>query len=395
MRRALPLLLLAALSLASAQSSWASSEARQKELKDLRGRIQQLQKEIEQARGERAEAADGLKQSERRISEVNRSLRELDQRQQALNRELKDIQGDAQSARAEISRHQARLGELARNQYMQGGNDSLKLFLSGRNPAEARRNLEYFAYLGRARAALVHEHETAIAHLQDLESQARDRNERLRQVKTEQLGQRKALEQEKQARQKVLQTLSVQIQKQRQEVTTLVRDEQRLSRLIQRLTKLAATPKPRPATPGQRTTAIPDASLSGLEFPKLKGRLALPVAGEITARFGQARAGGGPAWKGLFIRAASGHQVLAVGNGEIAFADWLRGFGNLLVIDHGGGYLSLYSNNESLYKQAGDRVRAGEVIASVGNTGGQAEHGLYFELRHQGRPFDPLTWVKK
>lgn len=376
----------------------ANSEARQQELKALRERIERLRKEIEQAQGDQAEAADDLKQSEKRISEVNRTLRELDERERALNLELKDIEAEIQRTEREVGRQREHLAELVRRQYIQGDNDALKLFLSGRNPAEASRLLEYLGYIGRARAALIEEHEASLARLRELEGEARNRHERLREVKREQLAQRQALEREKQARQKVLQSLSSKIQKQRQEVATLVRDEQRLTRLIERLARLAATPKPPPATPaapGQRTTRLPDASLSGLDFPRLRGQLALPVAGEITARFGQPRAGGGPAWKGLFIRAGSGQDVRAVGSGVVAFADWLRGFGNLIVIDHGGGYLSLYSNNESLYKQVGERVRAGDVIASVGNTGGQAEHGLYFELRYQGRPFDPLSWVKK
>ncbi|TNF52475.1 MAG: peptidase M23, partial [Gammaproteobacteria bacterium] len=148
-----------------------------------------------------------------------------------------------------------------------------------------------------------------------------------------------------------------------------------------------------PAKPGEKVERVADASLAGLDFGRLKGKLALPVAGEIQHRFGQNRPGGGPAWKGLFIRARQGQEVHAVGTGKVAFADWLRGFGNLLIIDHGGGYLSLYSNNESLYKQPGDRVRAGDVIAAAGNTGGQEDTGLYFELRHQGKPFDPMNWV--
>jgi septal ring factor EnvC (AmiA/AmiB activator) len=114
----------------------------------------------------------------------------------------------------------------------------------------------------------------------------------------------------------------------------------------------------------------------------------------IGNRFGQNREDGGPAWKGLFIRARQGNEVRSVGSGKVAFADWLRGFGNLLIIDHGQGYLSLYSNNESLYKQPGDPVKAGDVVATVGSTGGQNEPGLYFELRHQGKPFDPLAWVR-
>jgi len=111
-------------------------------------------------------------------------------------------------------------------------------------------------------------------------------------------------------------------------------------------------------------------------------------------RFGAPREGGGLSWKGLFIRSAQGTAVKAIAAGQVVFADWLRGFGNLVIVDHGEGYMSLYSNNESLYKQVGERVQPGDAIATVGNSGGQPDTGLYFEMRHQSRPVNPLLWVK-
>ncbi|NWG86683.1 MAG: peptidoglycan DD-metalloendopeptidase family protein [Hydrogenophilaceae bacterium] len=372
----------------------AATDSKQRELKDLRGRIDQLRKEIEQAKDDRAEAADSLKQSERRISDVNRSLHELGRRQQSLAEELKDIQGELRLTQRDLDHQQTRLAELLRQHQRQGDADALKLLLTGKSPGEAARDLEYYRHIGQARAELIRSHQSSLERLDSLQRQAEERKSRIEKVKSERLEQRKGLEREKKARQHVLASLSKQIQKQRKEVASLVRDEKRLSQLIARLSKLSLKPAKTLTAPGRKTTQVPDASLAGLDFEKLKGRLALPVAGTITARFGQAREGGGPSWKGLFIRAPEGQGVRAVASGRVAFADWLRGFGNLLVLDHGDGFLSLYSNNESLYKQVGDSVRAGDVVAAVGNTGGQSEHGLYFELRHQGKPFDPLSWVK-
>ena len=393
MRLGLALLIFALLAAPAA----AATDTKQRELKDLRGRIDQLKKEIEQAKEDRSEAADGLKQSERRISDVNRSLRELDQRQQTLGEELETIQGDIGQTRQSLDSQQARLAELLRQHQRQGDTDALKLLLNGENPGDTARDLEYYGYISRARADLIRAHRASLQRLDTLQQQAKERKTRIEKVKSDRLAQRSSLEKEKKARQAVLGKLSSQIQKQRKEVSSLLRDEKRLTRLIERLSRLAVAPKPsRPAetAPGRKTTQVPDASLAGLDFAKLKGRLALPVPGVISARFGQAREGGGPSWKGLFIRATEGQGVHAVASGRVAFADWLRGFGNLLIVDHGDGFLSLYSNNESLYKQVGDSVRAGDVIATVGNTGGQSEPGLYFELRHQGKPFDPLSWVK-
>jgi septal ring factor EnvC (AmiA/AmiB activator) len=194
----------------------------------------------------------------------------------------------------------------------------------------------------------------------------------------------------------------------------LQRDEKRLSQLIERLAKIiAAKPAPRreitrkpPAqgadgdahdrTTGKPATEIanertPEAVPSG-NFARLKGSLRLPAKGTVSNRFGATRQEGST-WKGLFIRAATGGEVKAIAGGRVVFADWMRGFGNLLIVDHGDSYLTIYGNNESLLKQVGDAVRGGDTVASVGNSGGNPESGLYFELRHLGQPLDPLKWV--
>lgn len=381
------LLLIACLSPAAA----AQDGGRQQELAELRGRIEALQQELEQASEDRADAADGLKKSERRISDVARSLRNLEAKQRRLGNEIRKLDGETLTVKAQIADQQQRLAILLRERYVRGGSDAMKLMLNGQDPGEVSRNLEYYGYVGRARAELIREYQTSLARLQEIQEQARVQRDDLEGVKQERVAQKKALEDERGARQQMLSKLSEQIRQQRREIDTLVRDEKRLTRLIERLSRLGTT-KPAPR-PGQKVDRVADASLAGINFSRLKGRLALPVAGEILHRFGQDREGGGPAWKGLFIRAKQGVEVRAVGSGQVAFADWLRGFGNLLIVDHGGGFLSLYSNNESLYKQPGDAVRAGDVVAAVGATGGQAEPGLYFELRRQGKPFDPLSWV--
>lgn len=366
---------------------------RQKELQDLHERIRALKQDIEQASEDRSEAADALKTSERGISDVNRSLHRLDARQRDLDGDLKQLASDTRSAETEIAAQREQLSRLLRERYRQGENDSLKLLLSGQDPAVVARNLEYYGYIGRARQDLIHQHQSSLRRLSDLQDRTRKQHQALDRLKTERLSKKKNLEDEKAEHQSLLIKLSAQIRQQRKQVDNLVRDEKRLSRLLERLAKLAAESSKKKST-GLKVNKVADASLAGLDFARLKGRLALPVAGEVLHRFGQKREAGGPAWKGVFIRTGEGSQVRAVGTGKIAFADWLRGFGNLLIIDHGDGFLSLYSNNETLYKQPGEVVKAGDVVASVGATGGQAENGLYFELRHLGKPFDPLSWIK-
>lgn len=391
---------------------WPATTSKQQALEDVRGRIAKLRDEVEHASADQKEAADGLRDSERKISDVNRSLRGLSRNERQLGDALDRLAQEHGATQAKLEAEEQQLAALLRQRYSQGGDDASQLILSGRNPGDIQRDLEYYAYIGRARAKLIDAHKATLAHLAEVETETRTRQSDLAQVKQRQLSQRDVLAQEQEAHRVLYDKLSSQISQQRKQIDNLVRDEARLTRLIERLQRLAEEARAREAARakeaakarkrvetsepvhGKAVNDVADSSLAGFKFVSLKGRLALPVAGEILARFGQARAGGGPAWKGLFIRAKAGQPVRAVGSGEVVFADWLRGFGNLLVIDHGGGYLSLYSNNESLYKQVGDKVRAGDVVATVGSTGGQDQPGLYFELRYRGQPFDPMSWVR-
>lgn len=397
-QHAKPRLALLPLVLCLALATPAAAQGKNQELRELRERIAQLNREIEQAAEDRSEAADALKNSERRISDVNREIRQLRLRHNKANRQLAELQRNTQQTRAELARQQQLLTQLLRERYVQGSEDALKLLLNAQDPAAISRNLASFHYVGKARQDLILAYQDTLAQLQDVETKTQLQSEELLRLRDQQLAQKQLLVAEKAERQATLKQLSEQIRAQRREVGSLQRDEQRLARLVARLAQVAKasgksnTPQ-RPS--GEKVTRIADASLAGYAFTKLKGKLALPVGGDIIARFGQTREGGGPTWKGLFIRAPQGREVRAVGSGQVAFADWLRGFGNLLIIDHDDGYLSLYSNNESLYKQAGDSVRAGDAIASVGNTGGQEDTGLYFELRYLGRPFDPLSWLRR
>lgn len=152
-----------------------------------------------------------------------------------------------------------------------------------------------------------------------------------------------------------------------------------------------AETRPDPAQAKPADIALAPAALDGA-FASLKGKMRSPVSGKLAARFG-AKRGDGPTWKGMFIKAAEGSEVRAVAGGRVVFAKWMRGFGNLILVDHGSEYLSIYGNNQALLKREGDAVKGGEAIASAGNTGGNEESGLYFEIRHKGAPIDPAGWV--
>jgi len=191
----------------------------------------------------------------------------------------------------------------------------------------------------------------------------------------------------------VVQRLAGEIAKGRREIGKLKRDEARLARLVEEIARALAARGEERKRPGQRVDNVADASVSAKPFDTLKGRLRLPVRGELAGRYGTPREEAGTSWKGLFIRAATGDTVHAVGDGQVVYADWLRGFGNLLILDHGKGYMSLYAYNEALLRKVGERVRGGDPLAQVGASGGSADSGLYFELRRDGKPFDPMGWV--
>ncbi|MEX0958110.1 MAG: peptidoglycan DD-metalloendopeptidase family protein, partial [Burkholderiales bacterium] len=368
---------------------WTQS-AEESELRELRTRIKSLQKEMERSEGTRDEARDALRESERAISQANRRIFEIAARRRELNAELSRLQRQQQEAESRIAAEQKEISRLLYRQYVHGQPEALRLLLNRQDPNETARQLQYLGYVSRARAELIGSLRENLESLRTVAEETREKHAALRSLEKEEATQKTRLERQKAARQRVIANASTEIAKHRRQISTLRRDEQRLTNLIERLAKEAARAREQARL---RNRALPDASANAAAFAKLKGRLRLPVIGELANRFGGQRKDGGLAWKGLFISAKSGQEVKAIAPGKIVYADWLRGFGNLMIIDHGGGYMSLYGNNEALLKQVGDDTRAGDTIASVGNSGGNPDSGLYFELRHQGRPFDPLPWV--
>ena len=390
------------------------ADRKQSELDALKQRLQTLQQDFHATQAHQQEAADELRQSERAISSAVRQLRQLDGERQRTQSDLQSLTQQAEATSARIREQQAHLAQTLKGAYQRGQGDALKLMLNGADPNQTARDLRYLAKLSHAQQAMIDALRADLARLSALQQQATQKTTELAQLQAVHEAEQKKLLADKLAREQVLQKLSVKIQQQRREISTLKRNERNLTQLVERLDRLMAEQaararaaqqaKQRRAAEGSATatsrrplgvnTETPVAFRSNQPFARLKGSLHLPVAGELMNRFGAPREGGGLSWKGLFIRAAQGTAVKAIAAGQVVFAEWLRGFGNLIIVDHGDGYMSLYSNNESLYKQVGDRVQPGDAIAAVGNSGGQPDTGLYFEMRHQSRPVNPLDWVK-
>ncbi len=368
--------------------------ASEQELRELRERIEKLQGDLAATEKSSGEAADLLRESGRAVSEAHRSLFALSQRRRALEAELEAVAQRDRETRAGIADQEALAGKLLRLQYQQGAPDRLRLALEGRDAATAARHIEYYNYVQRARADLIAQLRRKGEELAILAQDATTRRAELAQNEAASAAEARKLESERAARAAVVARLAGDIAKGRREIGKLKRDEVRLTKLVEDIARALAARRREPGSaPGERIDSVADASVASKAFDKLKGQLKYPVRGELVNRYGAPRGDSGSSWKGLFIRAVTGETVRAVADGRVVYADWLRGFGNLLILDHGKGYMSLYANNDGLLRQVGERVRGGDPVAQVGASGESADSGLYFELRRDGKPFDPMRWV--
>jgi septal ring factor EnvC (AmiA/AmiB activator) len=279
--------------------------------------------------------------------------------------------------RVDLREQQTLLGRLLYRQYIDGGDrDHLKLLLNDVDANQLSRDLQYYQYIARSRTETMKSIRSHLDRLREVTAEVRSKSEEIAVLQTEELRGLQKLERDKRARQQTLNKIASQLKQQRREIGRLQRNESHLSQLVEKLAHL-----------------LPN--IDGKPFKSLKGKLALPVKGKKTNQFGVRRTGNNLIWTGWFLRAPANQPVKAVAGGIIVYADWLRGFGNLLIIDHGHGYMSLYGNNETIYKQVGDSVRSGDTISTVGNSGGNEDSGLYFELRFEGKPIDPAKWVRR
>ena len=389
----LALLLCLAMLLLPAPHASAQSKGGKEDLQNLRGRIDKLRHDIASAEGVKGEASDQLRESEKAISDANRALRDLATDQLAARDALREIALKRGQQEGDLAASQSRLGRLLAARYQGGEQGFLRLALAGADPNVTARELHYFSYVSRAQAQFVRTLRSGITRLRELEELTREKTRELAELESRQRDERRALLARQADRRKLLSSIQGKIKAQQREVKSLERNEARLTRLVEEIAKVIATPS-KPSTSGRRNERLPEAGGQAESvFARLKGSLRLPVRGAIANRYGTSRVGGGPNWKGVFIRTETGQDVKAVAPGRVVFSEWMRGFGNLLILDHGEGYLTIYGNNEAMLKQVGEQVKTGDAVATVGASGGSPESGLYFEIRHQGRTADPLSWV--
>ena len=371
-------------------------------LKELQEKIENLKQDLDRKEGAHHEVADALKQSEQEISDTNRKLNELRQKQRANAATLGQLGQQQSQLQTTIEQQQKLLSEQFYQQNVTGQQGYLRILLEQQDPNVVERNLQYFRYVAKARTKLIEDLRHNLDKVAELNAKTEFELNKVAQLKAEQEKNKQDLKKQQTEHKKVMSSLAAQIKAQRGEITKMQRDEKRLSELMERLAKIAAaTPKKKASRKTTnkveskvelRNEAVPEAFDNIGAFSALRGKLRLPSKGELTNKFGAARPDSGISWKGIFIRASEGNEVRSIANGRVVFADWMRGFGNLLIVDHGDGYMSLYGNNQAILRKIGDEVQAGDHVAAIGNSGGNPESGLYFELRHKSKPLDPLAW---
>lgn len=373
-------LVLAALHLSVAAAGNGIDEEKAARLAELRAKIRELRVSLDTVRDEKDRLGAELRRTEVEIGHVTRSLERLERRRSEKTAELARLRRRHDEARQALEVHRRMLAEQVMASYLMGRQGYLKIILSQHEPATVGRTLAYYQYFNEARAARIAEIDRQlieIARLEDDISRQADEVQRLHQKQQRQM---RALEDSRRTRRQVLVKLDSEIHTKEQRLEVLLKDERRLAELVRKL--------------GEALAEVPLEAGEIPPFSSNKGRLAWPARGDIAARFGARRRLGKMAWRGVLIRAEEGEKVRAVYHGRVAFADWLRGFGLLIIVDHGNGYMSLYGHNQSLYKSVGEWVDKGDVVAAVGSSGGRSTAGLYFEIRHNGVPDDPLRWCR-
>ena len=375
-----PLLLalcLASASLAADDPNPARAEA---DLKAVRSQIDKVKAEMERDAGRRDQLTRELEETEKTVSGARGELEKLRRERAVHTARRAELAAARRTEESALGERRAALAGQIRAASMIGQEEPLKLLLNQRDPAQTGRVLTYYQYFGRARAGQIAAINSHIAELATLDAGLAEEEARLVALEEQRKGELSRLQTARERRGRALVSLEAESKNRARELERLKDQQGGLEKLVRELRRAL-----------ERIDKFPTDSKDA--FAKLRGKLAWPVTGKVLASYGQIRAGG-VKWDGVLLAGAQGAAVRAVYHGRVIYADWLSGLGLLTIIDHGDGYLSLYGHNERLYKEVGERVTAGDTIATVGDSGGRATPALYFEIRRAGRPVDPRPWFK-
>jgi septal ring factor EnvC (AmiA/AmiB activator) len=379
-RAALLLLFLAAPAAALAQDSHGElAKVKERELERVRERISDLKQSMDRAANERDRLTSELQELEVAISEQRMRIKEIEREQRYAEKKKLVLDADMAEREAHLDKESEELAAQIRAAYMSGSQEKIKLLLNQRDPATLGRLMAYYRYINDYRADNIAAVMEEIERLSELRSLIAAEEARLTSLASSRYAELTALNNSQEERQVLLTSLKRKIASEGQEVDKLAAEETDLTRLIAELTSI-----------------LSDYPISSEQpFSQHKGKLTWPVAGTLIHDFGQPRVGGKIKWNGVVLAAPRGREVRAVYHGRVAFADWLAGMGLLVIVDHGEGYMTLYGYNETILKNAGDWVAPGDVIATVGESGGQSQPSVYFELRKGTKPVNPRQWVTR
>jgi septal ring factor EnvC (AmiA/AmiB activator) len=342
--------------------------------------MEKVRAELERDAGRRDKLTREIEESEKSVGSARGELDRLrrERAEQAAKRAA--LADERRDREADLARERAALAGQIRAAQMIGQDEPLKLLLNQRDPAQAGRVFAYYGYFGRARAGQIASINAHLGEIATLDAALAEQEARLAALEEQRTGELAKLTAARERRGRALATLEAESKHRAKQLERLEEQKGGLERLVRELRKAL-----------ERIEKFPTDGKDA--FAKLRGKLAWPANGKLIAAYGQTRAGG-VKWDGVLVAAEQGAPVRAVYRGRVVYADWLSGLGLLTIIDHGDGYLSLYGHNERLYKEVGERVVAGDTIASVGDSGGRSSPALYFEIRKAGRPIDPRPWFR-
>ena len=381
-RRCLPLAILAAglsLPAAAQEDDRGLAKVKERELEDVREKISDLKRSMDKRAADRDRITGDLQKAEVHISEKRVRLKELERQKQFSERRKAELEDKLQVRQSELDEESGQLAAQVRAAYTSGSQERIKLLLNQQDPATAGRMMVYYQFLSDYRGDNIEKVKGIIDELATLHQKAADEDNRLAGLARAKYAELVELNKGQERRQELLVALKSKMQQEGNEIEHLAAEEKDLARLIAELTSILSDYPIRSEEP----------------FSALKGQLTWPIAGRLLHDFGQPRASGHLKWNGVVLAAPRGREVRAVYHGRVVFADWLAGMGLLVIVDHGEGFMTLYGYNETTLKSAGEWVAPGDVIATVGNSGGQQQASLYFEIRQGTRPINPRTWITK
>ena len=366
-------------------------------LNKIQKQIDLIDKEIKKNSKVKKGLNKSLKKHEKEISATKKEIYKAKKKQKSNKKKLASLNKKLKKLELEMLKRKKLQSEILYQSYIKPKPGYLQLFLEGINPNEVSRQINYIGFLTKAQNENILELNKIRENISSTKKSTKKILKNVTQLRKKKEKNAKKLEKRKEAKKITLSKISNKLKSQKSKKQKLQQDEKKLSNLVKNLIlKLKAEEKRRRLGKKEITDKkkIVDIEAYKINFAKLKKKLKLPIKGKIIHKYNSKRRDTGTRWKGLFIKAKEGSNVTSVASGQVVFSDWLRGFGNIIIIDHGKSYMSLYGNNDSLLKQKGEYIKGGDVIALSGNSGGNKNNGLYYELRHNGKPFNPLKWTK-